>query len=65
MLIGEQWQKEDVQVHTGLPPQVEGQLRCFLRLSIPQIVWVSPSPPEVTHVSVKCWGEDSDGALFR
>ncbi|XP_071126216.1 C2 domain-containing protein 3-like [Mytilus edulis] len=62
---GEQWQKEDVQVHTGLPPQVEGQLRCFLRVSIPEIVWVSPSPPVVTHVRVKWWGEDGDGALFR
>ncbi|XP_069129079.1 C2 domain-containing protein 3-like isoform X6 [Argopecten irradians] len=59
------WQMEDVQVHTGLPPQVDGQLRCFCRLTIDQIHWHSPNPPDVSHVRVKWWGEDGDGALFR
>ncbi|KAJ8298025.1 hypothetical protein KUTeg_024556 [Tegillarca granosa] len=59
------WQMEDVQVHTGLPPQVEGQLRCFCRMTIGQILWLSPSPPDVTHVRVKWWGEDGDGSIFR
>ncbi|XP_060074176.1 C2 domain-containing protein 3-like [Ylistrum balloti] len=59
------WQMEDVQVQTGLPPQVDGQLRCFCRLNIDQIHWHSPNPPDVTHVRVKWWGEDGDGALFR
>ncbi|OWF51153.1 C2 domain-containing protein 3-like [Mizuhopecten yessoensis] len=59
------WQMEDVQVHTGLPPQVDGQLRCFCRLTIDQIHWHSPNPPDVAHVRVKWWGEDGDGGLFR
>ncbi|XP_033742500.1 C2 domain-containing protein 3-like [Pecten maximus] len=59
------WQMEDVQVHTGLPPQVDGQLRCFCRLTIDQIHWHSPHPPDVSHIRVKWWGEDGDGALFR
>ncbi|KAL3878157.1 hypothetical protein ACJMK2_030527 [Sinanodonta woodiana] len=59
------WQLEDVQVHTGLPPQVEGQLRCFCRLSINQVLWGVPNPPDITYVRVKFWGEDGDGSLFR
>ncbi|XP_064607644.1 C2 domain-containing protein 3-like [Liolophura sinensis] len=58
-------QVEDVQVHTGLPPQVEGQLRCFCRVSVSQITWIIPNPPQVTHVRVKWWGEAGDGAIFR
>lgn len=65
ILFLELWQMEDVQVHTGLPPQVEGQLRCFCRMTIGQILWLSPSPPDVTHVRVKWWGEDGDGSIFR
>lgn len=64
-LFLELWQMEDVQVHTGLPPQVEGQLRCFCRMTIGQILWLSPSPPDVTHVRVKWWGEGGDGSIFR
>ncbi|KAK3100781.1 hypothetical protein FSP39_025242 [Pinctada imbricata] len=59
------FQKEDVKVHTGLPPQVEGQLRCFVRLSVSQIMWLTPVVPQETHVRVKWWGETGDGALFR
>ncbi|KAK3584373.1 hypothetical protein CHS0354_001298 [Potamilus streckersoni] len=63
--VDSNWQLEDVQVHTGLPPQVEGQLRCFCRLSINQVLWGVPNPPDITHIRVKFWGEDGDGSLFR
>ncbi|XP_078324570.1 C2 domain-containing protein 3-like isoform X2 [Crassostrea virginica] len=57
--------KDDVVVHTGLPPKVEGQLRCHCCLTVSQIKWTCPSPPDITHVRVRWWGEDGDGAIFR
>lgn len=55
---------EDVKVHTGLPPKVEGQLRCFCKVSINQVIWIGASPPS-TIVRIRWWGEDGDGVLFR
>lgn len=57
--------QEDVEVHTGLPPQVEGQLRCFCRVSVTQITWDVPNTPDITHVGLKWWGEPGNGILFR
>ncbi|XP_077984214.1 C2 domain-containing protein 3-like [Glandiceps talaboti] len=57
--------REDVQASTGLPPVVEGQLRCFLRVSISKILWMIPKPPDVTYVSLKWWGELAEGTVFR
>lgn len=59
------WHAVDVQVNTGLPPQVEGQLRCFCRVSVTQITWHIPNPPNVTFVCLKWWGEPGNGILFR
>ncbi|XP_053399357.1 C2 domain-containing protein 3-like [Mercenaria mercenaria] len=59
------WHQEDVQVNTGLPPQVEGQLRCFCRVSVTQITWEVPNTPDVTYVSLKWWGEPGNGIVFR
>ncbi|XP_067663139.1 C2 domain-containing protein 3-like [Haliotis asinina] len=61
----EPWLVEDVRVHTALPPQVEGQLRCFCRLSISQIIWVTPVTPDLTLVRLKWWGETGDGSIFK
>ena len=57
--------RESVEVFTGLPPQVDGQLRCFLKFHIKQICWSILNPPDVTHVRVQWWGEQSGGAIFR
>ena len=62
---GESWVKEEVAASTGLPPQVEGQLRCYLKLSVNQVLWMVPSSPEDTHVRVRWWGEPGDGTVFR
>ena len=64
LLAGEPLAAEDVEVHTGLPPKVDGQLRCFCKVSINQVLWSAASPP-CTIVRVKWWGEDGDGAVFR
>ncbi|CAH1777586.1 unnamed protein product [Owenia fusiformis] len=57
--------REDVRVHTGLPPQVEGQLRCYLKLSVKELTWNIQTAPEDTYVRVLWWGEDGDGSYFR
>ncbi|CAL1526799.1 unnamed protein product, partial [Lymnaea stagnalis] len=60
-----QWISDDVKVNTGLPPQVDGQIRCFCKLTISQVVWTVPRPPDLALVRVKWWGEEGDGAFFR
>ncbi|XP_038063229.1 C2 domain-containing protein 3-like [Patiria miniata] len=57
--------KEDVHATTSLPPSVDGQLRCFLRVSISKIVWQIAKPPDTTHVRLRWWGETSEGSIFR
>ncbi|XP_071787350.1 C2 domain-containing protein 3-like [Asterias amurensis] len=57
--------KEDVHATTSLPPAVEGQLRCFLRVSVSKIVWLTARPPDTTHVRLRWWGEITEGSLFR
>ncbi|BFZ15049.1 hypothetical protein BsWGS_18088 [Bradybaena similaris] len=59
------WLSDDVQTNTGLPPQVYGQVRCFCKLTVSQVVWTIPKPPDLTLVRVKWWGEEGDGILFR
>ncbi|XP_052569952.1 C2 domain-containing protein 3 isoform X2 [Peromyscus californicus insignis] len=54
----------DVSPSTSLPPLVEGQLRCFLKLTINKVVWKIAKPPTCVLVRVRWWGETSDGTLF-
>ena len=56
-----------VVVCTGLPPLVDGQIRCFLKLTIRRIRLVLPEPHSQHDyvVRVKWWGEPSDGAYFK
>ena len=65
LFFSESWQTEDVQVFTGLPPKVEGQLRCYVKLCINQIIWTIPKPPAICHVRVQWWGEEGQGSLFK
>ncbi|KAK6486427.1 C2 domain-containing protein 3-like [Huso huso] len=55
----------DVSPSTGLPPLVEGQLRCFLRVTVSKILWTIQKPPAAPRVRLKWWGELSDGTCFR
>lgn len=54
----------DVSPSTSLPPLVEGQLRCFLCVTISQILWTVQKPPPATFVRLRWWGESSDGTHF-
>jgi C2 domain-containing protein 3 len=35
--------KENVQVFTSLPPKVEGDIKCYLKLHIPKLSWLVES----------------------
>ncbi|XP_011900263.1 PREDICTED: C2 domain-containing protein 3 isoform X5 [Cercocebus atys] len=54
----------DISPSTSLPPLVEGQLRCFLKLTINRVIWKIAKPPTCVLVRVRWWGETSDGTLF-
>ncbi|XP_075054598.1 C2 domain-containing protein 3 isoform X2 [Mixophyes fleayi] len=55
----------DICPSTSLPPLVEGQLRCFLRVTISKILWTVPKPPKYVVVRLRWWGETSDGTIFH
>ncbi|XP_068122730.1 C2 domain-containing protein 3 [Hyperolius riggenbachi] len=55
----------DVSPSTSLPPLVEGQLRCFLRVTVGKILWTVPRPPQSVLVRLRWWGETSDGTIFH
>ncbi|XP_069747923.1 C2 domain-containing protein 3 isoform X3 [Narcine bancroftii] len=55
----------DVLPSTTLPPLVEGQVRCFLRITVSKILWIIPKPPVAPLVRLRWWGETSNGTLFR
>ncbi|XP_058161919.1 C2 domain-containing protein 3 isoform X2 [Dasypus novemcinctus] len=54
----------DISPSTSLPPLVEGQLRCFLKLTVNKVVWKIAKPPTCVLVRVRWWGETTDGTLF-
>ncbi|KAM4045543.1 C2 domain-containing protein 3 [Anomaloglossus baeobatrachus] len=54
----------DVAPSTSLPPLVQGQLRCFLRVTVSRIVWTVPRPPRGVLVRLRWWGETSGGTVF-
>ena len=64
-MVADSTHLEDVAVSTSLPPKVDGQLRCHLRVSVSQILWNVPNAPDFTQVRLLWWGEDGKGALFR
>nr|XP_023394722.1 C2 domain-containing protein 3 isoform X3 [Loxodonta africana] len=71
-VAGERWRQEkgwrealsDISPSTSLPPLVEGQLRCFLKLTINKVIWKIAKPPTCVLVRVRWWGETSDGTFF-
>ncbi|XP_034404215.1 C2 domain-containing protein 3 isoform X2 [Cyclopterus lumpus] len=54
----------DVSPATSLPPLVEGQLRCFLRVTISRVLWTVHKPPPATFIRLRWWGESSNGTHF-
>ncbi|XP_076832510.1 C2 domain-containing protein 3-like isoform X2 [Brachyhypopomus gauderio] len=54
----------DVSPSTSVPPLVEGQVRCFLRVTISKVLWTVAKPAPVTLVRLRWWGESSSGTLF-
>ncbi|XP_078514692.1 C2 domain-containing protein 3 isoform X2 [Lissotriton helveticus] len=55
----------DISPSTSLPPLVEGQLRCFLRITVSKLLWTITKPPASVIIRLRWWGETSDGTLFR
>ncbi|KAI7800624.1 C2 domain-containing protein 3 isoform X2 [Triplophysa rosa] len=55
----------DVSPSTSIPPLVEGQLRCFLRVTVSKVLWTVIKPPPVTLIRLRWWGESSNGTFFR
>nr|XP_023692829.1 C2 domain-containing protein 3 isoform X2 [Paramormyrops kingsleyae] len=53
----------DVTPSTSLPPLVEGQLRCFLRVTVSRVLWIS-KPPVAAVFRLRWWGESSNGTHF-
>lgn len=49
---------------TSLPPLVEGQLRCFLCVTVSRVLWTVHKPPSATFVRLRWWGESSNGTHF-
>ncbi|XP_048589193.1 C2 domain-containing protein 3 isoform X3 [Nematostella vectensis] len=56
---------EQISVVNSLPPAVDGQLRCFLRVSVSKVTWTVRHPPDDVGIRVKWWGEQGDSALLR
>uniref|UniRef100_A0A8C2JS16 C2 domain containing 3 centriole elongation regulator n=1 Tax=Cyprinus carpio TaxID=7962 RepID=A0A8C2JS16_CYPCA len=54
----------DVSPSTSIPPLVEGQLRCFLRVTVSKVLWTITRPPPVTLIRLRWWGESSSGTFF-
>lgn len=44
---------------------MEGQLRCFLRVTVSKILWTVPRPPRIVLVRLRWWGETSNGTVFH
>ncbi|KAL4647791.1 C2 domain-containing protein 3 [Arapaima gigas] len=54
----------DVTPSTSLPPLVEGQLRCFLRVTVSRVLWTVSKPPSAVIIQLRWWGESSGGTVF-
>uniref|UniRef100_A0A3B5A3F2 C2 domain containing 3 centriole elongation regulator n=1 Tax=Stegastes partitus TaxID=144197 RepID=A0A3B5A3F2_9TELE len=54
----------DVSPSTSLPPLVEGQLRCFLRVTVSRMLWTIHKPPSATFIRLRWWGESTNGTHF-
>ena len=51
-------------IQGSLPPEVKGQLRCFLAVTVDDIKWQVDSHPKNIQVCLQWWGESGDGTMF-
>ncbi|XP_061683226.1 C2 domain-containing protein 3 isoform X2 [Syngnathoides biaculeatus] len=56
--------QSDVVASTSLPPLVEGEVRCFLRVTVSRLRWSAARPLQLSSVRLRWWGESSDGTHF-
>ncbi|NXC10151.1 C2CD3 protein, partial [Orthonyx spaldingii] len=47
----------------SIPPLVRGPPRCFLRCTVPCVLWAAPQPPAV--VRLRWWGESAGGTVLQ
>ena len=52
-------------VGPSLPPLVDGQIRCFLHLSLGKVKWNLSKRPQNIQVRVQWWGQQTNGILLR
>lgn len=58
---------QEVEVHTSLPPCVQGEPRGCLKVSVQAVRWeysIGPPAPKLC-LRLKWWGEQSRGTIFR
>lgn len=57
---------KEVLVHSSLPPQVDGQIRCFLVVKLKTVTWKISKHPDEVFLRVLWWGEAPEAtAIFR
>lgn len=42
---------------------MQGPARCYLRCSVPRVLWAGPQPP--AEVRLRWWGESSGGTVLQ
>jgi hypothetical protein len=55
---------EKLLIQSSLPPEVKGQLRCFLAVTVDEIKWQVDNHPKDIQVCLHWWGETGDGTMF-
>ena len=56
----------EVLVHGCLPPQVDGQIRCFVVVRLKKVTWKTSKYPNDVFLRCVWWGETQEAAaMFR
>ena len=55
---------DELRIESSLPPEVKGQLRCFLAVTVDEIKWQVDDHPKDIQVCLQWWGETGDGTMF-
>lgn len=54
----------NLRIQSSLPPEVKGELRCFLTVTVDEIQWQVDQHPQDIEVCLQWWGENGDGTKF-
>ena len=57
-------EEEKLRIQNSLPPEVKGQLRCFVSVTVDEIKWQVDNHPKDIQVGLQWWGETGDGTMF-